>query len=101
MARVQRATAHAGRQGDTCLHTLRTHESDVRLPPPPPPPTPAKCLLTLPLMHCAVKGTAMETPSILGFDTSCLQPPLTTIPSHSPLAILDQVEHAASHARHP
>ena len=43
MARVQRAAAHADRQGDTSLHTLRTHESDVSFPLPSsltPPPLP-------------------------------------------------------------
>ena len=40
MARVQRAAAHAHQQGDTRLHTLHTHESDVSCPLPPPPPPP-------------------------------------------------------------
>jgi len=55
MARVQRAAAHAHRQGDDRLQTLRSHESDVSTagfnaaPPPPraalstPPPPPMRC----------------------------------------------------------
>ena len=61
MARVQRAAAHAHRQGDDRLQTLRSHESDVSttafnaaLPFPPfaaPPPLPMQRYHPLP-MQC-------------------------------------------------
>ena len=55
MARVQRAAAHAERQGDTSLHTLRTHEADVSCPSASKLPCipPAKRFLSLPQMHRA------------------------------------------------